>query len=196
MMGEITAAAQAAIDEAVDKGLLPDDDSIIRVWENMARRGLPVEFSLELMGAQRGIPIAAAASYDDGDAELDPEFRRSTRRRHPGKRADVPGSRPLLRSAGTMPTRKTTGRRCTAEREVPAMSGSNAGENWAGYTRAENAPGEDGKQVDKSLRSAWPPGTFDKAAGPGHQEQSSRQLVYPGEGQGKKKRTPKKAKPS
>ena len=27
------------------------------------------------MGAQRGIPIAAAASYDDGDAELDPEFR-------------------------------------------------------------------------------------------------------------------------
>ena len=31
------------------------------------------------------------------------------------------------------------------------MSGSKAGENWAGYTRAENAPGEDGKQVDKSL---------------------------------------------
>jgi hypothetical protein len=74
-MTGISAAAQAAIDEAVDRGILPDDDATLRVWERMARQGQPVEFALGLMGAQRGVLIAAAAPDDDEGTELDPEFR-------------------------------------------------------------------------------------------------------------------------
>jgi hypothetical protein len=75
-MTESIAGAQAAIDEAVDAGVLPDDDATIRVWERMARQGQPVVFALSLMGARQGVAISAAASYDDDEGtELDPEFR-------------------------------------------------------------------------------------------------------------------------
>ena len=51
----------------------------------------------------------------------------------------------------------------------------------------------DNKRVDKSLRSAWPPGTFD-AAKPTHQEQPSRTQVYDAPPRGKAKRPkPKQA---
>jgi len=39
------------------------------------------------------------------------------------------------------------------------MTGSRAGENWAGYTKSENVPGEDGRPVDAQYRKLWPEGT-------------------------------------
>lgn len=58
-----------------------------------------------------------------------------------------------------------------------------SGTTWDGYV----APANDKAKVDQSLRSAWPPGTFD-AAGPGHQAQPNRGAVYdaPPRGQGKR----------
>jgi hypothetical protein len=74
---------------------------------------------------------------------------------------------------------------------------SGAGESWDGYTRAGNVPGEDGKAVSGEFARCWPAGEPGIGAAtkqaPGGAQQENRGLVYPGEGQGKKKRKPKKA---
>jgi hypothetical protein len=60
------------------------------------------------------------------------------------------------------------------------MNGSRAGENWAGYTRAENVPGEDGKPISREFAGLWPPGPANPTAAaraPGGQEQPSRTKV-------------------
>jgi hypothetical protein len=59
---------------------------------------------------------------------------------------------------------------------------SGAGENWAGYTKSENVPGEDGKAVSSEFARCWPPGTPGIGAAtrraPGAQQQPSRSLIH------------------
>jgi hypothetical protein len=70
------------------------------------------------------------------------------------------------------------------------VTGSKAGENWAGYTKQEHVPSEEGKQVDKSLQHVWPPGTDFGAATkrpPGARQQKKRSLIEPAPGRNGKR---------
>jgi hypothetical protein len=73
---------------------------------------------------------------------------------------------------------------------------SGPGESWDGYTK-RHAPAEDRKPVDSQFAGCWKPGTEGIGAAtkqaPGGVQQEKRGFIYPGEGQGKKKRKPKKA---
>lgn len=77
-MAEISAAS-AAIDEAVLKHVLPDDEDVISTWENMARQGWPVVHSLGLIARRQGVTLTASldpapsASASDEDDESDEE---------------------------------------------------------------------------------------------------------------------------